>query len=173
VGKVATGTRRAELLVIAKPLDAVQGIAFAPRLQISEIGPESLPALAALNRERCDTRADERFAGDLARGARGFVAYDDGRLAGYYWWIDRDHPHLRRLALTLAEGDVYGFDFFLAEEHRGDGRAVEFLYAIETALRDRGYTCVWGYVRADNRPARWLYSARGYEVVKRVHVRAP
>lgn len=173
LGKVATATRRAELLVVAKRLDAIQAIAFAPRLQISEIGPDSLPLLADLNRRRCDTRANERFAGDLARGARGFVAHDDGRLAGYYWWSDHDHPHLRRLGLTLAHGDVYGFDFFLAEEHRGDGRAVEFLYAIETALRDRGYHCLWGYVRGDNRPARWLYSARGYEVVKRVHVRAP
>jgi len=52
-------------------------------------------------------------------------------------------------------------------------RAVEFLHAVETALRERGFARVWGYVRADNRPARWLYSARGYEVVKSVHLRAP
>jgi GNAT superfamily N-acetyltransferase len=172
LGKVA-GSRRTELLVVVKRLDSIEDIAFAPRLDISEIGPDSLAALADLNRRRCDTRADERFADDLARGARGFLAHVDGRLAGYYWWSDGHHPHLRRLGLTLGRGDVYGFDFFLAEEHRGDGRAVEFLYAIETALRDRGHSCLWGYVRGDNRPARWLYSARGYEVVKRVHGRAP
>jgi GNAT superfamily N-acetyltransferase len=172
LGKVA-GARRAELLVVTKHLDSVDAIAFAPRLQISEIGPDSLAALADLNRRRCHTRANARFADDLDRGAHGFLAHVDGRLAGYYWWSDRDHPHLRRLGLTLGDGDVYGFDFFMAEEHRGDGRAVEFLYSIETALRDRGHSCLWGYVRSDNRPARWLYSARGYEVVKRVHVRAP
>ena len=70
--------------------------------------------------------------------------------------------------MELQDGDVYGFDFFLAPEHRGDGRAVEFLHAIETRLRGRGHDRLWGYVRGDNRPARWLYSMRGYEVVKHV-----
>jgi hypothetical protein len=48
---------------------------------------------------------------------------------------------------------------------------VAFLHAIETDLKERGYTRLWGYVRADNRPARWLYSMRGYEVVKHVDMR--
>jgi GNAT superfamily N-acetyltransferase len=170
----ATGAfARTELLVLIKPLDAIAPIAFAPRLELSELGPASLPQLAELNRRRCDTRATDRFADDLARGYAGFVASDAGQLAGYYWWTDHDHRHLERLDVTLAAGDVYGFDFFLAQEHRGEGRAVEFLHAVETALRDRGSARLWGYVRADNRPARWLYSTRGYEVVKSVHVRAP
>jgi GNAT superfamily N-acetyltransferase len=162
---------RSELLVLEKRLDAIAPITFDRRLEVSELGPGSLPALADLNRRRCDRRATDRFAADLARGCRGFVAHDDGELAGYYWWADRDHPHLDRLGITLADGDVYGFDFFLAPEHRGDGRAVEFLHAIESALAERGYERLWGYVRGDNRPARWLYSSRGYEVVKQVHTR--
>jgi GNAT superfamily N-acetyltransferase len=170
----ATGAfARTELLVLVKPLDAIAPIAFAPRLELSELGPAALPQLAELNRRRCDTRATDRFADDLARGYTGFVAHDDGQLAGYYWWTDGGHRHLDRLDVTLAGGDVYGFDFFVAQEHRGDGRAVEFLYAVETALRARGFERVWGYVRADNRPARWLYSSRGYEIVKSVHLRAP
>jgi GNAT superfamily N-acetyltransferase len=169
--KVGGAFARSELIVLVKPLDAIAPITFARRLEVSELGPGSLPALAELNRRRCDTRATERFAADLARGRRGFVAHDDGRLAGYYWWTDGDHPHLDRLGVSLADGDVYGFDFFLATEHRGDGRAVEFLYAIESALRERGHDRLWGYVRGDNRPARWLYSSRGYEVVKHVRSR--
>jgi GNAT superfamily N-acetyltransferase len=169
--KIGGALSRSELLVLVKRLDAIEAITFEPRLEVSELGPGSLPALAELNRRRCDTRATERFAADLERGRRGFVAHDDGRLAGYYWWADDDHPHLDPLGLTLADGDVYGFDFYLAAEHRGDGRAVEFLFAIESALRERGYERLWGYVRGDNRPARWLYSSRGYEVVKHVRSR--
>jgi GNAT superfamily N-acetyltransferase len=171
VRRVGGGFRRSELLVVAKRLDEIQDISFEAQLQVAELGRDSLPALAELNRRRCDTRATARFAADLDRGYRGFVASADGRLVGYYWWMERDHPHLRHLGITLADGDVYGFDFFVAEEHRGEGRAVAFLHAIETALRDRGYTRLWGYVRGDNRPARWLYSMRGYEVVDHVHLR--
>jgi GNAT superfamily N-acetyltransferase len=169
--KVGGAFPRSELLVLVKRLEATEAITFERRLVVSELGPGSLPALAEFNRRRCDTRATERFTSDLARGRRGFVAHDDGRLAGYYWWADGDHPHLARLGVTLAARDVYGFDFYLAAEHRGDGRAVEFLYAIELALRERGYDRLWGYVRGDNRPARWLYSSRGYEVVKHVRSR--
>jgi GNAT superfamily N-acetyltransferase len=169
--KLAGAFGRRELLVLVKRLDAIEAITFEPRLTLSELGPGALPALARLNRRRCDTRANGRFASDLEHGFRGFVAHVDGELVGYYWWADREHPHLDRLGVELAHGDVYGFDFFLAEEHRGDGRATEFLYAIETALRERGYARLWGYVRGDNRPARWLYGARGYEVMGHVHLR--
>jgi GNAT superfamily N-acetyltransferase len=171
--KVAGTFARRELLVLAKDLGSIAPIAFAPRLALTDVGPDALPALDEFNRRRCDRRATARSAADLARGYHGFVAHDDGELAGYYWWTDGPHPHVERLGVTLRDRDVYGYDFYLAPEHRGDGRATEFLYAIETALHDRGFGCLWGYVRADNRPARWLYSARGYEVVGHVHLRAP
>ena len=171
VRRLGSGYRRGELLVLLKRLDEIQGIAFDAQLHVEELGPGSLPALAELNRRRCDRRATGRFADDLERGHHGFVASIDGALVGYYWWADADHPHLRQLGVELRRGDVYGFDFFLAAEQRGDGRAVAFLHAIETALYERGYTRLWGYVRGDNRPARWLYSMRGYEVVKHVDLK--
>jgi GNAT superfamily N-acetyltransferase len=171
VRRLGSGFRRGELLVLVKRLDDIHGIAFEAQLDVEELSPGWLPALAELNRRRCDTRATSRFAADLERGHRGFVASVDGRVVGYDWWADEDHPHLRRLGVELRDGDVYGFDFFLAAEHRGDGRAVAFLHGIETALHERGYTRLWGYVRGDNRPARWLYSMRGYEVVKHVDLK--
>jgi GNAT superfamily N-acetyltransferase len=171
VRRLQSGFRRGELLVLVKRLDEIEGIGFEAQLHVEELGPGSLPALAELNRRRCDTRATGRFAADLERGHRGFVASIDGTLVGYYWWADGDHPHLRHLGVELQDGDVYGFDFFLAAEQRGDGRAVAFLHAIETALHERGYARLWGYVRGDNRPARWLYSMRGYEVVKHVDMK--
>lgn len=163
--------RRGELLVLGKRLDDVQPISIDVPLRVEDLGPDALPALADLNGRRCDTRATERFSADLERGRNGFVGWLDGAVVGYYWWTDRDHPHLRPIGVVLGPGDVYGFDFFIASEHRGEGRAIAFLHAIETGLAERGYTRLLGYVRADNRPARWLYSMRGYEVIARVHLR--
>jgi GNAT superfamily N-acetyltransferase len=172
VRKIGRGLGSEELIVLAKRLDDIEEIAVEQRLEIADLGPADLPALAGFNRRRCDTRATARFAAGLERGDRGFVArLGGGEVAGFYWWADREHPHLDRLGISLAEADVYGFDFFLAEEHRGEGRAVEFLHGIETRLRALGYERLWGYVRSDNRPARWLYSMRGYEAVDNVHLK--
>ena len=171
VRRVAGGFRQGDLLVLLKRLDEIHDISFHAALEIEDLAPHSLSALAELNRRRCDTRANARFAADIEHGYHGFVALLDGGIVGYFWWTDGDHPHLRRLGVELQPGDVYGFDFFVAAEQRGEGRAVAFLHAIETALVERGYTRLWGYVRADNRPARWLYSMRGYEVFKHVRLR--
>jgi GNAT superfamily N-acetyltransferase len=158
---------RGELHVLIKPLDAIAPIAFAPRLHLAELGRESLPELAELNRRRCDTRAGHRFAANLQRRYHGFIAHDDGEPAGCDWRLDataEPHPHLARLGIELAPRDVYGFDFLLDERHRGEGRAVDFLYQVEARLRERGYERLWGYVDDANTAARWLYSMRGYEV---------
>ena len=48
---------------------------------------------------------------------------------------------------------------------------VEFLHKVETRLRELGYETLWGYVVADNRPARWLYSMRGYRAGAQVAAR--
>jgi GNAT superfamily N-acetyltransferase len=169
--KVGGGFQGHELIVLSKRLDEIADITFDRSLSITDLAASDLPALAEFNRRRCDTRATGRFAAGLERGDHGFIARLDGAVAGYYWWAERHHPHLDSLGIRLADRDVYGFDFFLAEEHRGEGRAVEFLHAIETRLAERGYERLWGYVRSDNRPARWLYSMRGYDSVSSVHVR--
>jgi GNAT superfamily N-acetyltransferase len=169
--KVRDGFQGHDLIVVAKRLDEIADIALDRRYELSDLAESDLPALADFARQRCDRRAAERFAARLEQGERGFVARLDGEVAGYYWWADREHPHLEHLGIRLADRDVYGFDFFLAEEHRGEGRAVECLHGIETRLRDLGFAKVWGYVRSDNRPARWLYSSRGYDSVGKVHLR--
>jgi ribosomal protein S18 acetylase RimI-like enzyme len=169
--KVRDGFQGHDLIVVAKRLDEIADFTLDRRLAVSELVEADLPALVDFSRRRCDRRAAERFADRLVQGDRGFVVRQDGKVAGYYWWADREHPHLDHLGIRLADRDVYGFDFFLAEEHRGDGRAVECLHGIETSLRDRGFERVWGYVRSDNRPARWLYSSRGYDTVGKVHLR--
>lgn len=137
-------------------------------LRIEELGPEHLPALSELNRKRFQGRADKRFAEYLEKGFHGFVAFRGDEAIGYYWWVDRGgqdlFPDLRDLDLgiELAEGEVYGSDFFLLEQHRGGGTASGFLFEVESALAERGYRRLWGYVAGDNRPALWLYATRGY-----------
>lgn len=137
-------------------------------LHLEDLEQRHLPALYELNRKRSFERADRRFASAVADGYRGYVAFRDGELVGYYWWVDAGveqlHPDLAQLGLgiELGDGDVYGTDFFLLEDHRGEGRAVDFLYKLESDLRRRGYRRLWGYVVSTNRPARWLYSSRGY-----------
>jgi GNAT superfamily N-acetyltransferase len=176
VSRALAETVRADgdLLVLAKRLDDVASIGFGGGLALEEIGPQTLPALSHLNRRECRRRADARFAAYVEQGYRGFVARSGGEVVGYYWWLDRHidprHEQLEALGIELADGHVYGFDFFLAEAHRGDGNAHQFLEHVETALRGLGYAVLWGYARSENRAARWLYGLRGYEVVRSLHL---
>jgi GNAT superfamily N-acetyltransferase len=165
---------REEVVVLRKDLRAAAEMEFSESLRIEELEVTDLPALFEFNRRRCDSKANARAVADVARGYRGYAGYVGGELVGYYWWVDRSieprHRDIEHYALgiELDELGVYGFDFFLLEEHRGGGNSVEFLHKVETKLRERGYETVWGYVVAGNRPARWLYSMSGYEPVRRV-----
>jgi GNAT superfamily N-acetyltransferase len=168
---------REEFVVLAKDLSEVPETSFDGSLTIEELEPRHLPALYRFNSRRCDSKANARALGDVERGYRGYVAYADAELVGYYWWVDRRiEPQHRDIAdygleLELGERDVYGFDFFLLEEHRGGGNSVAFLNTVETLLRALGYRTLWGYVVAANKPARWLYSMRGYRPVTRIESR--
>jgi GNAT superfamily N-acetyltransferase len=168
---------RDEVLVMTKDLADVTEMAFDEALRIEEISGRHLPALYTFNRKRCFSKADARAAAALNRGHRGFVGYVGDDLVGYYWWVDAEieplHADVVRygMGFELGPGEVYGYDFYLLEEHRGKGKSTEFLYKIETALHELGYHLVWGYVETDNRPARWLYRLRGYKPVRQVATR--
>jgi GNAT superfamily N-acetyltransferase len=157
------------LIVIVKDLDSIVESWRHGDLRFENLGAEHMPDLSRLNRTRGRPDVDRRFARYVEQGFHGFVAYQGEELVGYYWWVDRDvptlYPDLRKLGLgiELGEGEVYGSDFFLLEEHRGGGVGADFLFEVEGSLRDRGYNRLWGYVTSNNRPARWLYSTRGYK----------
>jgi GNAT superfamily N-acetyltransferase len=156
-------------IVLLKQLDSIVESRRPGDLRVEDLEAKHLPALSDLNRRRGRPQVDGRFAGNVDSGFHGFVAWRGDRLAGYYWWVDRDapvpHPDLRDLDLgiELEEGDVYGTDFFLLEEFRGDGTEADFLCKIEKSLHGRGYRRLWGYVESDNRAAIWAYRRRGYE----------
>lgn len=171
---------RQPVIVLLKDLDSVEPRARASDLRYERIERRHLPALAELNRERGEKRADARFAADLGAGYEGLAGFQDDRLVAFYWWVDGDsaQPPSRwsvgnaidelGLDIELAPGDVYGADFYVREAARPGGTAQAFLDHVETLLRDRGYRRLWGYVIEDNRPARWTYSLRGYQPMWRV-----
>jgi len=155
-------------LVVEKDLGEIAVPVRRGGVELAPLEPDHLPALARLNRQRDDVTGDRRFAGDLANGHAGFVALRDGRPIGFYWWADATmppHRELRTVALgvTLGQRDVYGTDFYVDEDARRGGTAVDFLFQVETALAQRGFRHLWGTVDEVNRPARWTYATRGYE----------
>jgi len=162
------------VVVMSKDLTTITDMTVDEAVLVEEFGEGDLEAMAEFNRRRCNTSADARAVAALARGYRGFVGYVNGELVGYYWWVDGEieprHRDIERygLDIDLQPGEVYGYDFFLLEEHRGDGKAMEFLHKVESSLRDLGYRTLWGYVIAENKPARWLYGLRGYKPVRTV-----
>lgn len=149
---VATGARaqlskRETQLVIVKRLDEVAVPKRRGQVRLEDVERRHVPALQALNRERGDDEGDARFAHDLA--------------AGYGGPRHRDMDELG-LGIELGPGDVYGYDLYVDKQHRAGGTVNDFLFQIETALRERGFERLWGYVAADNAGARWTYRARGY-----------
>jgi GNAT superfamily N-acetyltransferase len=78
---------------------------------------------------------------------------------------------MTRFGLGLGEDDVYGFDLFIAPEHRGRGIPADFLAAVEAELARLGHRRMYGTVDRDNVPARWLYATRGYENVMHCRTR--
>jgi GNAT superfamily N-acetyltransferase len=155
-------------IVIVKELSSIAEPWHVDGLRVEDLDARHLPGLSELNRKRGRPGVDRRFAKYVRQGFHGFVVYSGDELIGYYWWVDRDVPTLfpdlakLGLGIELDEGDVYGSDFFLLEEHRGGGVAADALFHIERSLGDRGYTRLWGAVEPSNRPARWIYSTRGY-----------
>jgi GNAT superfamily N-acetyltransferase len=168
------GLVRDELIVLLKDLDSIVEPRRPGGFEIEDLEARHLPGLSAVNRKRGVTRADRYFETSIAKGFHGFVALKGGEVVGYYWWVDREadppHPDIWLLGkgFEMEPGDVYGSSLFLLEEHRGGGAAGIFLHQVEASLRDRGYARIWGYVETTNRPARWLYSTRGYQSMWKV-----
>lgn len=156
-------------IVLVKDLADVRPPKRPTGVVVETLSREHLPLLSQLNAERDAPEVDERFAAYVDAGFNGFVALMDGAAVGYYWWVDASNgaefPDLRDygIGIELGPGEAYGSDYYILESRRDGRLASEVLARVEGALRDRGYSTLWGYVVAENRPARWLYESRGYE----------
>ncbi len=155
-------------LVIVKRLDEIAVPLRRGDVRVEAVERRHVPALRELNRERGDLGGDARFAADLDAGHGGFVGFKGEQLISCYWWVDDGKPphrDMRELGLDIQLGrsDVYGYDLYVHKGHRAGGTVNDFLFQIESALREHGFERLWGYVAADNRTARWTYEARGYK----------
>jgi GNAT superfamily N-acetyltransferase len=164
----------ADQIVVRKELTAAEPGA-ASTIRIEQAEPDHLPLLAQFNRRQCNTRRTLRFETGLAEGKRALLGFRDGELIGYMWWHDStqsgDDFYLSRFGFELHDGEMYGYDLFIAPEHRGHGTPVEFLAGVEAELVRLGYRRMYGFVDGSNVPARWLYATSGYEDVLRCKTR--
>lgn len=166
-------SKRETLLVIVKRLDEIAVPARRGAVRMEPLDRSHVPALRELNRERGDLEGDARFAADLDAGFRGFVGFVGDELVSCYWWADGTMPehrdmHQLGLGIDLPPSDVYGYDLYVDKRHRAGGTVNDFLFQIESALRERGFARLWGWVAEGNRSARWTYHARGYVPIHRV-----
>jgi hypothetical protein len=165
---------RSRELVLSKELTADDD--QAPRAVVVRHGrPDDLPLLAELNRRLGATRHTPPFRRRLAERRPLLLGFAGDELVGYYWWLDAARAaegfHLSRFGLTLGDDEVYGYELFVAPEHRGR-IAVDFAAGVESELAALGYRRVFGFVDRSNRPARWLFTIRGYETISTSTTRA-
>ena len=120
----------------------------------------------------CTLNNTKILNGYLQNELRAFVATIDNRIVGYFWWTDnrippsQNHPHLIRHGIHLMDKEAYTFDFYIIPEYRGGGNAVEFFTMVCLKLKEQGFEKIYGWVAADNKPARWLYQLMGNKEVK-------
>jgi GNAT superfamily N-acetyltransferase len=144
-------------------------------IRLEDAQAHHLPLLAEFNQRQCNTARTHRFATGLAEGRRALLGFRDDDLIGYFWWHDARQAaegfYLSRFGVRLADDEMYGYDLFVAPEHRGSGTPIEFLAAIEAELVRLGYRAMYGFVDARNVAGRWLWASSGYGDVMRGRTR--
>ena len=142
-------------------------------VRLEEAQPHHLPMLAEFNRRQANAMRTHRFEAGFAEGKRALVGFRGDELIGYFWFQDASvrsgDCYISRYGIRLGEGEVYGYDLFIAPEHRGRGIPAAFVAGLEAALVRLGYHRMYGFIDAFNTPARWLWTTSGYTVVTRRH----
>ncbi len=109
----------------------------------------------------------------LDQGMSGLVAELDGEIAGYVFFTRGSddpeahvHPDLGWLPIRPRADEVYTFDYFVPEEHRGLGNL--FARAVQERQHQLGFKASYGYVYAANRAGLWLYRTIGWREIGRL-----
>ena len=143
-----------------------------PAFRVLPFGPAELPRLRSLL-ERTEPARLPTLEARLSQGARGFVAEDGGEAIGYVFFVPGSadeteivHADLHWLPMRPKAGEVYTFDYWLADSARGRGNL--FARSVQEAQHALGYSASLGYVEATNTSALWLYRTIGWKEIGRV-----
>ncbi len=128
--------------------------------------PRMIEMLETSERWRIDAVEQRR-----ARGTPGFVAVEEGRVVGFFYYEhtvpDRPpHPDLEWLGLTLGPNEVYAFDSFIPVPLRGRGMML-FRLAYER-LYQRGFLRARGYVFVTEKAPLFTYRVIGWKETGRM-----
>lgn len=140
--------------------------------RLHDLTPELVPRIEEVLRATEPARVPN-LTDRLAQGMSGLVGELDGEIIGYVFYragsddpSDRIHPDLDWLPLAPRSNDVYTFDYFIPERHRGLGNL--FARAVQDRQHRDGFVASYGYVYAQNRAALWLYRTIGWKEIGRV-----
>jgi GNAT superfamily N-acetyltransferase len=157
--------RKREDVLLCKELKAEPGQASTGRLEAVPVGSQHLKALVQfIHEHHGDVARSLRMLDDCFRNRyEGRVAFLDGQVIGYRWWVTHtmSHPQLKLYHLTLREDEVFAFGLYIARAYRAHGYATEFLAITQQQLLDLGYKRLYNAVGAGNVPARRLYESFG------------
>lgn len=140
------------------------------QLSIEEIDKNTLPGLMAFcDEHHLSSQIKSKLHNYLDNGFSGFILKQNAEMIGFMWWVDnqlpvkQNHPSLQVYDISLDNDEVYMFDNFLAPAFRGNANAIQFLILVREQLTKMGYKKAIAYVRANNRPARWVYAVQGWK----------
>lgn len=154
-----------EDLLLCKELQVEPGQASSGRMEVVPVGPEHLKALVQfIHEHHGDVARSLRMLDDCLRNRyEGRVAFLNGQVIGYRWWVTRtmSHPQLALYGLSLREDEIFAFGLYIARAYRAQGYAGEFLAITQKQLIDLGYKRLYNAVGASNVPARRLYESFG------------
>lgn len=157
--------RKREGLLLCKELKEESGQVSSGRLEVVPVGPVHLKALVQfIHEHHGDVARSLRMLDDCLRNRyEGRVAFLNGQVIGYRWWVTHsmNHPQLSLYGLSLREDEIFAFGLYIARAYRAQGYAGEFLAITQKQLIDLGYKRLYNAVGASNVPARRLYESFG------------
>jgi GNAT superfamily N-acetyltransferase len=169
-----------EEVILMKDLNDLMSFPFKNDLEIEKIEKKTIKSLLQIRDQSEIDKEDsyKMFNEYLCNNCKGFIAKLKGEIIGYIWWANNtmqsnfSHVAARFYSkeIKLSPTDVYMFDYFIVDRHRGGGNGVEFLSKVLTELKNLGYKRSFGYVVTSNLPAMWLYRLTSFKDMKKVKV---
>jgi GNAT superfamily N-acetyltransferase len=146
------------------------------KLEIETVNQSNRDALTEFAENNCNQNMYKNWTYYFFKNKyNGFIALLQGNIIGYTWWWANNNnnnndikppPGICFYNIQLKKDEVYGFNFFVAPQYRGNGNAIEFRLKVHRILRELGYRSIIGTHAADNIPAAWLYRTLGSKDIK-------